>query len=92
MIEVYYYSAPWCQPCKSFKPQTLAKIEAAGYLFHEIDVDQETELAANENIMTLPTVQFMYRGEEKIEEFARVAGASTKQLTEALDKAKGYVV
>lgn len=94
MIEVYYFSAPWCQPCKTFKPQVLAKSVDAGYEWLEINVDEDPEMAANEGVMTLPTVKFIHRPDplKGGEEVAVIRGASQKQLQEALDKAKRYVV
>lgn len=93
-IEVYYFSAPWCQPCKSFKPIVLAAVVEAGYEWLEVDVDEFPEMAANEGIMTLPTVKFIHRPDpfKAGEDEWVVLGASQKQLKEALDKAKEFMV
>lgn len=88
-----YYSAPWCQPCKQFKPIATQKIVDAGFGFSEINVDENQDAAAFDNVMSLPTIVFT--GVRPFmsfhEEFARVVGASNKQLDEALKKAQEYI-
>jgi len=91
MVNAIYYSAPWCQPCKSFKPVAIPQMVDAGIEVVEVNVDENVDQAAADSVMTLPTIIFWVRGQVD-ETIARVNGASQKQLNEALDKAKEYVV
>lgn len=87
-VRATYFSAPWCMPCKNFKPIAFGKMTEAGVRFEEINVDENIELVGALDVMSLPTIIF----ENGEDEFARVIGASSKQLQEALDKSMRYVV
>lgn len=91
-VKATYYSAPWCQPCKSFKPVAIPKIVEAGIDFNEVDVERDPDWAAADDVMSLPTIVFYAEGDDGLyRTFARVNGASNKQLDEALKKAQEYI-
>jgi len=58
--------APWCGPCRAFAP-TLDEIaeETAGRVnVYKINVDEEGELAARFDIMSIPTLIIFDDGKE----------------------------
>ena len=55
MIEVEYYSAVWCGPCKAMKI-VVENLKAKGWNITKIDVDQEKDRASAANIMAVPTM------------------------------------
>jgi thioredoxin 1 len=62
MKEILYFSAPWCQPCKNFKPIMESVSNSIPVQF--VDVDQNPTLAAQYNIRSIPTLVFLKDGQE----------------------------
>ncbi len=56
--------ATWCGPCRVLSPT----VEEIGHEFagkakvHKIDVDQNSELAMQYNVMSIPTLKFFKNG------------------------------
>lgn len=61
--KIVIFSAPWCSPCRMFKP-VLDKISKELEIpFYAINIDEEQDLAAELNIRSVPTT-FLYTGTE----------------------------
>mmetsp|Transcript_53084 Transcript_53084/g.128835 ORF Transcript_53084/g.128835 Transcript_53084/m.128835 type:complete len:152 (+) Transcript_53084:130-585(+) len=74
---VLYFTATWCPPCKAIKPLYEELSDKYGDVaFGKIDVDENSEAAAEFNISAVPTFVF-FDGEEQIERFS---GADPNQL------------
>lgn len=76
MIEIHKFSAEWCGPCKQLSV-TLKTIEADVTVI-EHDIDQEMDLARDNNVRGVPTMILMKDGKE----VSRLVGAKTKQEIE----------
>jgi thioredoxin-like negative regulator of GroEL len=73
MKQVLYFSAPWCGPCRAFKPvmeslQTEMSITS-------INIDSSPQTAQQHNVRSVPTVLILENGVEK----RRLVGAKTKE-------------
>jgi thioredoxin 1 len=78
------FFADWCGPCKMFGPVfEEAEKEYAGKAgFYKVNIDEESDLAKANGIMTIPTVFFMKDGVVK----DRISGVLGKEdLTAKLD-------
>jgi thioredoxin len=56
-LNVLYFSAPWCGPCKIFGPafdETVAEFDDIDV--NKINIDDEVDLALKYQIMSIPTV------------------------------------
>ena len=59
--------AKWCGPCKQFVPifDTLSNtLSSAKLTFEKVNVDDDPDRAATNNVMTLPTVILYHNGKE----------------------------
>lgn len=63
MKQILYFSAPWCGPCKMFKPKMEA-LKAEGLPIQFIDVDQQPDMAQQYGIRNVPTTIFLNGGTE----------------------------
>lgn len=54
MIEVDYYTAAWCSPCKMMSP-IIENLRNKGWTINKIDVDKEREKALAAGVMAMPT-------------------------------------
>lgn len=88
-MRMVYYTASWCAPCRVFKPQALQEAAGRGVVVKVVDVDHNPEIAAYDNIMSLPTVLLIDAGNNEI---GRVIGASLPTLRKTLDNLRkdGY--
>ena len=50
--KVYYFTAPWCGPCKTFGPI----VEQSGISVQKVNIDNDTELAAKYGVRSVPTL------------------------------------
>jgi len=70
MKQLWYFSAPWCGPCKQFGP-IMEQVENQNIKVHRINVDYEPNASTTYNIKNVPTVILVENGKEK----ARFIGA-----------------
>ena len=78
MKQVLYFSAPWCNPCKAFKPLMESLQPEMPIRF--IDVDSSPQTAQQYNVRSVPTVVVVQNGME----IGRAVGAKTKDEIRAL--------
>jgi|TARA_B100001094_G_scaffold54429_1_gene49971 thioredoxin 1 len=63
MVEVKFFNAAWCGPCKQMKPH-IDKLQKEGYNIQEIDIDQNSTLAESAEIRGVPTLAIYENGNE----------------------------
>jgi thioredoxin-like negative regulator of GroEL len=78
MKQVLYFSAPWCGPCRSFKPVMESLQNEMSITF--IDVDSSPQTAQQYNVRSVPTTVVLNNGME----IGRVVGARTKEEIRSL--------
>lgn len=66
MVEVLYFSAPWCSPCKVFGPALEAASQSKGFSIRKVNVETDMETARNFDILSLPTTVWFKDGVPKI--------------------------
>lgn len=76
------FYAPWCGPCKMLAPILDQLTEELGESarIYKIDVDQDSELAAQFGVMNVPTLILFKEGKE----VERIVGAKPKGALRAL--------
>jgi thioredoxin 1 len=62
MKEILYFSAPWCGPCRNFKPIMESVSNSMPVRF--INVDENPQLAAQYNVRSVPMLVFLKDGQE----------------------------
>jgi thioredoxin 1 len=62
MKQLLYFSAPWCGPCKQLAP--ILEEVAQQYPVKKINVDEESDLAAQYGIRSIPTTILVENGQE----------------------------
>ena len=62
MKQIFYFTAPWCQPCQALGPI----MDKVGQQFpvEKIDVDYESDRARSAKVMSVPTVVLAENGQE----------------------------
>ena len=77
--------APWCGPCKMMSPiiDEVAKSLEGKIKIAKVNVDQNQDLAQQQNVMSIPTF-VVFKGGQVVDQFS---GAMTKEaLQEKLEK------
>ena len=74
MKTLFYFSAPWCEPCRTFGP-TMDLVAQQGIQVEKVNVDYETDRAKSAKISNIPTVVLAENGQE----IKRFTGARTAQ-------------
>lgn len=62
MVNVLYFSAPWCSPCKVFGPALEQASEKLGFSVQKVNVEEDTELMRQYDVMSLPTTVWFKNG------------------------------
>jgi len=78
MKQVLYFSAPWCGPCRAFRPVIESLQSEISITFY--DVDSSPQEAAQYNVRSVPTVIVVQNGVE----VGRLVGARPKEEVRAL--------
>jgi len=65
-VELIFFSAEWCEPCKWAEPIVNEVIEkSAGKIsLSKIDIDSNVDLAKQHHILSVPTLVLFKEGEE----------------------------
>ena len=80
MKQIFYFTAPWCEPCQVLGP-IMDKV--AGQMpVEKINIDYEMDRARSANVMSVPTVVLTQNGQE----IRRFVGArSYEQVTQFIN-------
>jgi thioredoxin-like negative regulator of GroEL len=62
MKKIFYFTAPWCQPCQVLGP-TMDKV-ASQMPVEKINIDYEMDRARTANVGSVPTVILVENGQE----------------------------
>jgi thioredoxin 1 len=62
MKQVFYFTAPWCQPCQTLGP-IMDKVSNQ-LPVEKINIDYESSRARSANVMSVPTVILVENGQE----------------------------
>ena len=62
MRKLFYFTAPWCQPCQALGP-IMDKVGQQMYI-EKINIDYEMDRARSANVMSVPTVILVENGQE----------------------------
>jgi len=62
MKQIFYFTAPWCEPCQSLGP-IMDKVSPQIYV-EKINIDYEMDRARSANVMSVPTVVLTQNGQE----------------------------
>jgi len=73
MRKLIAFKAAWCGPCKMLTP-ILKELQAEGYNIEMVDVDENTQMAEDNNVKSIPTLDF-FNDETK---YRRVLGLQPK--------------
>jgi len=87
LVFVDFY-ADWCGPCRMMAPivEEISE-EVDGVDFYKVNCDDEQELASKYEVMTIPTLLILRKGEQ-IKEFIGVT--DKEEIIEELNKLKGF--
>ena len=55
-MQVMYFSAPWCGPCKMFKPVVQEVSRELGIAVNDINVDYDATYTEKYSITSVPTI------------------------------------
>jgi thioredoxin 1 len=73
MRKLIAFKAAWCGPCKMLTP-ILKQLQTEGYDIEMVDVDEETAKAEQNNVLSIPTLDFFQDGVK----YRRVLGFQAK--------------
>lgn len=64
MKEILLFTAPWCEPCKAFKPLFFETApQYPDINFRVVDASERTDIAKKYRVMSVPTMVSLLDGE-----------------------------
>ena len=70
MKQLWYFSAPWCGPCKMFGP-VMDRVASQGVNVKKINVDYEPDVITKFGVKSVPTV-ILVENEQEVNRFVGV--------------------
>lgn len=83
-MNVIYFSADWCGPCKMFKPTLQQVSQQMGIQVNYINVDYDAALIHKYNIKSVPTL--VITGQDGSEWFRHTGVMGNQQLVEVFNR------
>jgi thioredoxin 1 len=74
MRKLVAFKAAWCGPCKMLTP-ILKELQKEGYDIEMIDVDEQTDIAEENQVKSIPTLDFFEDGKK----YRRALGYQPKE-------------
>ena len=74
MKQLWYFSAPWCGPCKMFGP-TMDRVASTGIPVNKINIDYDGDVVTKYGVRSVPTTILVENGQE----VKRFVGAKSEQ-------------
>jgi thioredoxin 1 len=62
MRKLFYFTAPWCQPCQALGP--IMDRVTGQIPVEKVNIDYEMDRARSANVMSVPTVILVENGQE----------------------------
>jgi thioredoxin 1 len=62
MKKIFYFTAPWCQPCQALGP--IMDRVTGQIPVEKVNIDYEMDRARSANVMSVPTVILVENGQE----------------------------
>ena len=62
MKKIFYFTAPWCQPCQVLGP--IMDQVAGQFPVEKVNIDYEMDRARTVNVSSVPTVILVENGQE----------------------------
>lgn len=72
------FSAPWCHPCKSYKPALETEAKIRGLPITHVNIDEDRGAAAHWGVRAVPTTVLYRNGIEVRRNSGAIAGAALK--------------
>jgi thioredoxin 1 len=85
-MQVLYFSADWCQPCRAFKPLLQKTAEQLGVQVNYINIDRDPTMTEKYSIMKVPTLIVI--DTNGTEQYRHSGPLVQTQLTQVLSLAK----
>ena len=85
-MNVLYFTADWCGPCKMFKPVMQQVSQEMGIPVNFINVDNDPSLAQKHGVSSVPTV--IITGNDGSQWFRNSGVMSPQQLKDAFNRFK----
>ena len=55
-MKVLYFGAPWCAPCRSFKPLVEQTVREMRVNWSDINIDYDPSLSQQYQVTSIPTI------------------------------------
>ena len=79
-MQVLYFGAPWCGPCRSFKPLVEQTVKEMNVSWSDINVDYDPSLSQQYQVTSIPTLVILDNHKNVL---YRHTGAMSKSQLEA---------
>ena len=87
MINLIYFKAAWCGPCKTLSPMLTEVVDALGNLpMITVDIDQRPEMALQYGVKSVPTLIVVKDG---VEAYRQTGLVTRGRLAEVLSQYAG---
>lgn len=62
-VSIVQFTAPWCGPCRMLAPRLQELSEDLSINYFKVNIDENSELARDFQIMSIPTLLFYHNNE-----------------------------
>lgn len=80
-----YFSAPWCQPCKTFGPRLEESAVAHNFSIEKINAEENMDKVREYGVMSLPTTIWRKDGVARVSKVGALTEDAIRKVVNSLE-------
>jgi len=85
VLDVLYFSAPWCQPCKTFGPRLEESSKTHNFNVEKINAEDDMDRVREYGVQSLPTTIWRKDGVARVAKVGALTEDAIQKVVNSLE-------
>lgn len=85
VLDVLYFSAPWCGPCKVFGPRLEESSKAHNFTIRKVNAEDDMDQVREYGVQSLPTTVWFKDGQARVSKVGALTEDAIRKVVNSLE-------